>query len=113
MMAARDEGTSAAKRRREGRLRSWWRHEQMSIACAVSDALHHSSGDPKYDKRMVQVARHGAVRGEDCHQGTGGGGHAVLHLRRRGRARSTGEGAAAHHGVCRRAVSRRARAAVG
>ena len=58
------DGAGAAKRRRERRLRSWWRHERMSIACAVAEALHHSSGAPKYDKRVVEDAKHGAVRGQ-------------------------------------------------
>ena len=29
------DGTSSARRRRQRRLRSWWRHERMSIACAL------------------------------------------------------------------------------
>ena len=35
--------TGAAKRRRERRLRSAWRHEQLSVAMAVAAALHHSA----------------------------------------------------------------------
>ena len=35
-------GTSAAKRRRERRLRSWWRHEAQSVRAAVTTVLHHS-----------------------------------------------------------------------
>ena len=57
-------GAGSAKRRRERRLRSWWRHERMSIACALAEALHHSSGSPEYDRRRVGVAQHGAVRGQ-------------------------------------------------
>ena len=34
---------SAAKRIRERRLRSWLRHERMSIACALAEATQHSS----------------------------------------------------------------------
>ena len=34
--------TSAAKRRRERRMRSWWRHEAQSIRAAVATVLHHS-----------------------------------------------------------------------
>ena len=30
-------------RRRQRRMRSWWRHEQVSIAAAVATALHHSA----------------------------------------------------------------------
>ena len=41
-MAAFDAGTSAAKRRRERRLRSWWRHERMSIAAVLASVSHHS-----------------------------------------------------------------------
>ena len=65
-MAARDAGTSAAKRRRERRLRSWWRQERMSIAAALAEALHHSSGTrpSKYDTRVVEDSQHGAVRGQ-------------------------------------------------
>ena len=40
------------------------RHERMSIACALAEALHHSSGCPEYDRRRVGVAQHGAVRGQ-------------------------------------------------
>ena len=36
----------------------------MSIACALAEALHHSSGSPEYDRRRVGVAQHGAVRGQ-------------------------------------------------
>ena len=32
----------AAWRRRQRRLRSWWRHEQQSVAMALSAAVHHS-----------------------------------------------------------------------
>ena len=34
--------TSAAKRRRERRLRSWWRHEAQSVRAAVATVLHHT-----------------------------------------------------------------------
>ena len=36
----------------------------MSIACALAEALHHSSGCPGFDRRRVGVAQHGAVRGQ-------------------------------------------------
>ena len=36
----RSEGS--ARRRRERRLRAWWRHEQASVSAAVVSALHHS-----------------------------------------------------------------------
>ena len=41
-MATRDLGASAAKRRREGRLRSWLRHERQTNAMELAAALHHS-----------------------------------------------------------------------
>ena len=34
--------SGAAKRRKQRRVRSWWRHEQVSIAAAIATALHHS-----------------------------------------------------------------------
>ena len=43
-MAARGEvGVGSARRRRERRLRSWWRHEQQSAKAALATALHHSA----------------------------------------------------------------------
>ena len=36
------DGTGAAKRRRERRLRSWLRHERMTVAAELAVALHHS-----------------------------------------------------------------------
>ena len=36
-------GTSAAKRRRQRRLRSWWRHECQSVRMALNAAAHHSA----------------------------------------------------------------------
>ena len=45
----------AAWRRRQRRLRSWWRHEQQSVAMALSAAAHHSfdkvAAGEKYDGR--------------------------------------------------------------
>ena len=43
---------SAAQRRKGRRLRSWWRHEQQSIAMALAEALHHSAGPSK--KKVVE-----------------------------------------------------------
>ena len=40
MMAACD-GDRRCERRRERRLRSWWRHDRMSIACALAKPRHH------------------------------------------------------------------------
>ena len=70
-------GAGSAKRRRERRLRSWWRHERMSIACTLAEALHHSSGSPEYDRRRVGVAQHGAVRGQMTATRAGGPAHST------------------------------------
>ena len=44
-MAERDAGgVGSAQRRRERRLRSMLRHERQSVAMALAEALHHSSG---------------------------------------------------------------------
>ena len=51
-----DRATGAAKRRRERRLRSWWRHEAQSVQAAVVSALHHS--------RDVGPAKNEALRGQ-------------------------------------------------
>ena len=48
--------SGAVRRRREGRLRSWWEHEQQSVKAAVVSALHHS--------RDVGPAQHQALRGQ-------------------------------------------------
>ena len=37
------DGPSSARRRRERRLRSWLRHERMTVAAALAEALHHSA----------------------------------------------------------------------
>ena len=34
----------AARRRRERRLRSWLRHERMTVRMELAAALHHSAG---------------------------------------------------------------------
>ena len=48
----------AAWRRRQRRLRSWWRHEQQSVAMALSAAVHHSfdkvAAGEKYDGLRAQ-----------------------------------------------------------
>ena len=38
------ERAGAARRRRELRLRSWWRHEAQSVPAALTAARHHSAG---------------------------------------------------------------------
>ena len=40
---ARDTDSSAGKRRRERRLRSWLRHARMTVAMALTESTHHSS----------------------------------------------------------------------
>ena len=52
-------GTSFARRRRERRLRSWWRHERMTVAMELAVATHHSS-----PKGGWPGATHGAPRGQ-------------------------------------------------
>ena len=55
---ARDSGSSAARRRRERRLRSWLRHERMTVRMELAAALHHSSfrgaGSETYDAPRSQ-----------------------------------------------------------
>ena len=55
-MADRDSG--AAMRRRQRRLRSWWRREQWSIAATLATYEHHSA--PRGQKK----ARAGEERSE-------------------------------------------------
>ena len=57
MQVDRD-GTSAAKRRRERRLRGAWKHEQLSVATALAVATHHSA--PRGECRVP----HDALRGQ-------------------------------------------------
>ena len=45
------DGAGAAKRRRERRLRSWMRHEQMTVAAEFAAALHHSCGEARRHAR--------------------------------------------------------------
>ena len=49
-MVARDDGEGAARRRRERRLRSWLRHERLSVAMALSEFKHHSSRGQRKDR---------------------------------------------------------------
>ena len=53
----RDETFSAAKRRRERRLRAAWRHEQLSVRMALAAAQHHSA--PKCAGPETHVALRG------------------------------------------------------
>ena len=43
LMAEGDAAGSSARRRRERRLRSFWRHEKLAIQMALSEAMHHSA----------------------------------------------------------------------
>ena len=59
----------SAWRRRQRRLRSWWRHEQQSVAMALSAAAHHSfdkvaAGEKYYGPRAQKTDR----AGEAAHQ---------------------------------------------
>ena len=57
-MAERDcSGVRSARRRREQRLRSWWRHERMTVAAELAVALHHSRG-------VGPAVPHEALRGQ-------------------------------------------------
>ena len=40
-------GSGAAQRRRQRRLRSWLRHERMTVAMALAESTHHSSRGQK------------------------------------------------------------------
>ena len=70
-----------AWRRRQRRLRSWWRHEQQSVAMALSAAAHHS-----YDKMAAGVT-HDGLRA----QTTDRAGEAMHRAPRRQRTRAAGE----------------------
>ena len=48
------DGDGAPKRRRLRRLRSWWRHEQQTVAAVLVSARHHSYGR----KGMTKVVAH-------------------------------------------------------
>ena len=43
MMASEQPGSGAAQRRRQRRLRSWLRHERMTVGMALAESTHHSS----------------------------------------------------------------------
>ena len=67
--------------RRQRRLRSWWRHEQQSVAMALSAAAHHS-----YDK-VAAGAKYDGPRA----QTTDRAGEAAHRAPRRQRTRAAGE----------------------
>ena len=72
---------SAAQRRRQRRLRSWWRHEGQSIAAALATLQHHSAPRGTEDGQGEEDHElHGHVPGASSSQG---GRCAALLLRRR------------------------------
>ena len=54
----------AARQRTERRLRSWAKHERLSVAMALAEALHHSSGLPTKTVVERRERREGEVREE-------------------------------------------------
>ena len=50
-----------ARRKRDRRQRSWWRHEQSAIRCAVASAMHHSARR----LRHVDAGALGVIRRDD------------------------------------------------
>ena len=62
-------GATPARRRRERRLRSWWRHEALSVAAALATARHHSAGPEVVTRREgqpeeVDVEQHDGLRAQ-------------------------------------------------
>ena len=65
---------SAAQRRKQRRLRSWWRHEQQSIAAALATFAHHSAPRGQKTARAgggPRVEVHGGVPGDAPPQAAG------------------------------------------
>ena len=69
-MAACD-ASSAAKRRRERRLRAWFLHERQSVTLHLAEALHHSAGSSrtKVAERREGEEVEGERNGEPTSQG--------------------------------------------
>ena len=62
-------GATSARRRRERRLRSWWRHEALSVAAALATARHPSAGPEVVTRREgqpeeVEVEQHDGLRAQ-------------------------------------------------
>ena len=57
---------TAAARRRQRRLRSWLRHERMTVAMTLAEKLHHTSRGQKFVMVGEEVvhAAHDALRGQ-------------------------------------------------
>ena len=53
------DGDGAAKRRRLRRLRSWWRHEQQTVAAVLATMQHHSA--PRGQKAATKASE-GEIR---------------------------------------------------
>ena len=56
-----DRATGAAWRRRQRRLRSWWRHEQQTVAAVLATFQHHSA------PRGPRTARTGGRARDELH----------------------------------------------
>ena len=52
LAVAMSERAGAAERRRERRLRSWLRHERMTVAMALAEQLHHSINRVERDEAL-------------------------------------------------------------
>ena len=70
--------TGAAQWRKQRRLRSWWRHEQQSIAAALATLQHHSATGTEEGQGRGGGYR-GALHGDDPGESSSpGGGQCVL-----------------------------------
>ena len=54
-MPMHGEDAGAARVRRERRMRSFWRHEQMAIQMVLASVQHHSHGAPRGQTTAVEV----------------------------------------------------------
>ena len=70
---AADSGASCARRRRERRLRAFWKHELFAVGCAVATGTHHSASkgrrvdaetqtEERIQQRTVQHVLHSPMR---------------------------------------------------
>ena len=59
-------GTSAAKQKRERRLRAAWKHEQLSVATALAAATHHSAprGECRVPNEALQRQKTASAAGQ-------------------------------------------------
>ena len=68
-MPVHGEHAGAARVRRECKLRSFWRHEQMAIQMVLASVQHHSHGVPRNQRTATRTGReardvlHGQVPG--------------------------------------------------